>query len=98
MNLKQDESAVYRLRELYETYGYTRYKMSKFEEYDLYVRNKSFLVSDHVITFTDTNGKLMALKPDVTLSIIKNMQDRTGQVQKLFYNENVYRISKGNQS
>ena len=29
-----------------------------------------FLVSDRVITFTDTNGKLMALKPDVTLSII----------------------------
>ena len=56
MNLKRDESAVYRLRELYETYGYTRYKMSKFEEYDLYVRNKSFLVSDHVITFTDTAG------------------------------------------
>ena len=71
--------------------------MSKFEEYDLYARNKDFLISDSIITFTDTNGKLMALKPDVTLSIIKNIKDRTG-VQKLFYNENVYRISKNNQS
>ena len=42
------------------------FKMSKFEEYDLYVRNKDFLVSDRIITFNDTNGKLLALKPDVT--------------------------------
>ena len=67
--------------------------MSKFEEYDLYVRNKSFLVSDSVITFTDTNGKLMALKPDVTLSIVKNSRDLPGYVQKLYYDEHVYRIS-----
>ena len=66
------EKAVGLLRELYASYGFTHYKMSKFEEYDLYVKNKDFLVSDNVITFTDTDGKLMALKPDVTLSIIKN--------------------------
>ena len=30
--------------------------MSKFEEYDLYVRNKDFLVSDRMITFTDARG------------------------------------------
>lgn len=37
----------------------------------------------------------MALKPDVTLSIIKNSKDTPGYVQKLYYNENVYRVSKG---
>ena len=70
--LKNDERILFRLRALYRAHGYMQYKMSKFEEYDLYVRNKSFLVSDHIITFTDTNGKLLALKPDVTLSIVKN--------------------------
>ena len=65
--------------------------MSKFEEYDLYVKNKDFLISDGVITFTDRGGKLMALKPDVTLSILKNGKDKDGQVQKVYYNENVYR-------
>ncbi len=93
--LKNDEKAVYGLRSLYQKYGYTQYKMNKFEEYDLYVRNKDFLISDSVITFTDTRGRLMALKPDVTLSIIKNTKDTEGCVQKLYYNENVYRISKG---
>jgi ATP phosphoribosyltransferase regulatory subunit len=68
--------------------------MNKFEEYDLYARNKDFLISDSIITFTDRSGKLMALKPDVTLSIVKNTAD-TGSVQKLYYNENVYRVSKG---
>ena len=95
---KNEEKAVFQLRSLYQKYGYTQYKMSKFEEYDLYVRNKDFLVSDNIITFTDTNGKLMALKPDVTLSIIKNTEDIPGCVNKVYYNENVYRVSKGTQS
>ncbi len=92
-SLKNDERVVFALRELYGKYGYSQYKMNKFEEYDLYVRNKDFLVSDNVITFTDTNGKLMALKPDVTLSIIKNGEDTPECLQKVYYNENVYRVS-----
>ena len=80
--LKNDEETVYKLRKLYRGYGYSRYKMSKFEEYDLYVKNKDFLISEGVITFTDTNGKLMALKPDVTLSIIKNSKDGEKGVQR----------------
>ena len=94
--LKSEEKAIFRLRSLYRSRGYEPYKMSKFEEYDLYVRNKSFLVSDNIITFTDTDGKLMALKPDVTLSIIKNTRD--GETKRVYYNENVYRVSDGSHS
>ena len=89
------ESAVYALKELYESYGYSHYKMSKFEEYELYVRNKSFLVSDHIITFTDVGGSLMALKPDVTLSIVKNSPEREDGIRRVYYNENVYRVPRG---
>ena len=92
--LQSGEKILFALREPYLQQGYTPYRMSKFEEYDLYARNKDFLVSDQVITFTDVNGRLMALKPDVTLSIIKNSKDQPGELQKLFYNENVYRVSK----
>lgn len=91
--LKAEEKAAYELRSLYVKYGYQPYKMSKFEEYDLYARNKDFLVSDGIITFTDTTGKLMALKPDVTLSILKNSKDVPHCTQRVYYNENVYRIS-----
>ncbi len=93
--LKYEESTVFALRSLYSKYGYSQYKMNKFEEYDLYVKNRDSLISDGVITFTDTNGKLMALKPDVTLSIVKGSRDIPGYVEKLYYNENVYRVSKG---
>lgn len=82
------------LRSIYKNAGFYQYKMSKFEEYDFYSKNKSFLVSDNIITFTDTTGKLMALKPDVTLSIVKNNRDVQGTA-KLYYDENVYRVSKG---
>ena len=94
--IRNEEKAIFELRSLYRKYGYTQFKMSKFEEYDLYVRNKDFLVSDSIITFNDTNGRLMALKPDVTLSIVKNMQE--GALNKLYYNENVYRIADSTHS
>ena len=76
--------------------------MSKFEEYDLYARNKDFLVSERILTFTDVNGKLMALKPDVTLSIVRHVRQPHGEggsiqpgvVQKIFYDENVYRVPR----
>ena len=93
--LKPEERAAFMLRSLYARHGYRQYKMSKFEEYDLYVRNKDFLISDSIITFTDTNGKLMALKPDVTLSIIRSIKDLPDGVEKVYYDENVYRVSKG---
>lgn len=96
--IRNDEQAIFALRSLYQQYGYSQYKMSRFEEYDLYVRNKDFLVSDEVITFTDHSGRLLALKPDVTLSIIKNTVDRPGAVQKVYYDENVYRVAKGTHS
>ncbi len=94
--IKNDEKAIFKLRTLYRKYGYKQYKMNKFEEYDLYLKNKDFLVSDGIITFNDTNGKLMALKPDVTLSIVKNSRD--GELNKLYYSENVYRLSHGTHS
>ena len=81
------------LYSLYEKTGYKKYKMSKFEEYSLYLDNKSFLSDGAIITFNDPDGKLLALKPDVTLSIAKNTSAGGKRSEKLYYTENVYRIS-----
>ena len=89
--LDTPERLSLRLRALYAGAGLTRFRMMKFEEYDLYSRNKAFLPSDRIITFTDTSGELMALKPDVTLSIVKST--RQGEAQRLYYAESVYRVS-----
>lgn len=91
--LEPGEKIMLKLRSLYRRCGYRQYRMSKFDEYDLYARNKSFLVSNRVITFTDAGGRLLALKPDVTMSIVSNFRDEPGVTEKLCYNENVYRAS-----
>ena len=92
--LRPEEQVTLKLRGLYERYGYKKYKMSKFEEYSLYSENKDFLAGDKIITFTDLDGRLMALKPDVTLSIIKNSNISEDTAEKAYYLENVYRESK----
>lgn len=92
--LRNDEKAVFALRSLFHGCGYRPYRMSKFEEYDLYSENKEFLPSEGIITFNDTSGRLLALKPDVTLSIIKNSKAASDGTEKFYYNENVYRISE----
>lgn len=91
--LSAEDRISFSLMSLYENYGYKKYKMSKFEEYDLYLQNKNFLKSEQVIAFNDPTGKLMALKPDVTLSIAKNTGEDETEPKKLFYSENVYRVS-----
>ena len=87
--LRRDEEYVLGLRSLYESYGYKKFKMRKFEKYDLYLENKSFLRNGGIITVTDPKGRLLALKPDITLSIVKNIKS-SELPQKLYYNENVY--------
>ena len=91
--LQPEEQVAYALRSLYQAYGYRQYKVSKFEEYDLYARNKNFLSSKQILTFSDTNGRLMALKPDITLSIVKNTHS-DGSARKLWYTETVYRVPR----
>ena len=91
--LQPKERASFGLRALYEAAGCRKYHMGRFEEYGLYQENRSFLPSEQVITFTDLDGRLLALKPDVTLSIAKTAQPEKGQTLKYYYSENVYRPS-----
>lgn len=87
------ERASLALRGLFEQYGYRKYRMGQFEEYSLYMDNKSFLPSENIIAFTDLDGRLLALKPDVTLSIVRHAAARPATAEKLYYVENVYRPS-----
>lgn len=81
------------LQALYAGYGYDKFRMSKFEDYNLYLQNKDFLKGGSIITFNAPDGRLLALKQDVTLSIVKNVQD-DNMPYKVFYAENVYRASR----
>ena len=91
--LQPRERAVFALRALYQGAGCRMYHMGQFEEYALYQENQRFLPSRQVITFTDLDGRLLALKPDVTLSIAKSARPAPGQTLRFYYSENVYRPS-----
>lgn len=89
--LTPQERLAMKLRRLYNAAGFRHYRMSRFEEYSLYQENRRFLTSDQVIAFTDLDGRLLALKPDVTLSIAKNAAVEPGECGRYWYYENVYR-------
>ena len=88
------ERSTLQLRVLYEQAGYRKYRMARFEEYALYQQYESFLPDAQVVTFTDLDGKLRAIKPDVTLSIAKNAQPAPGTCKKYYYTEQVCRPSR----
>ena len=92
--LKKADIVSLKLRQLYEQSGYVKYRMNQFEEYGFYLENKNFLGNGSYITFTDKGGRLMALKPDVTLSIVKNVKNDVKDSQRLYYVENIYRMIK----
>ena len=89
---RSEETDLLRLQRLYARYGYDKFRMSKFEDYTLYLQNKDFLKGGNIITFNGPDGRLLALKQDVTLSIVKNARDESTPY-KVYYTENVYRAS-----
>lgn len=93
-DLNDEESVVFKLGKLYEKYGYVKLKMSKFEKYNSYINNKCFLNSSGIITFTDINGDLLALKPDNTFSIAKSLRVKLDEVKKIYYYDDVYRVCR----
>lgn len=92
--LKPRERVSLQLRMLYEKAGFQQYHMGRFEEYSLYQENRRFLPSDQLITFTDLDGRLLALKPDVTLSIAKNARIEKNGCGRFYYQEKIYRPSQ----
>lgn len=97
-SLTNEEKISVLLGELFQSFGYVRYSMTKFEEYSLYGENKDFLSNGNVITFLSGDGKMLALRPDVTLSILKNTNATRTNSEKVFYIEKVYRYDKETKS
>ena len=91
---RKEERITLSLRALYEQYGFRKYRRGKFEEYELYTENKSFLNHSNIITFHDLDGTVLAMKPDVTLSIAKNTRANAQSSEKVYYLENVYWLEK----
>lgn len=90
--LRQEELAALKLRALYEKANFNLFCLNSFEEYNFYLEKKDFLADDDVIKFNAADGRLLALNPDVTLSIVKNTP--ANESRRLYYNENIYRHNR----
>ncbi len=90
-SLSKEDSLTYELSMLYKQWGYKEYRMAKFEEYSFYSDNRDFLAGKGILAFNNSDGRLMALKPDITLSIVKNAK-LSDSLTKLYYNESVFRM------
>ncbi len=92
-SLTKEDRLNYELSMLYKQWGYKEYRMAKFEEYSFYSDNRDFLSSSSILAFNNSDGRLMALKPDITLSIVKNAK-LSDALTKLYYNESVFRMTE----
>jgi ATP phosphoribosyltransferase regulatory subunit len=93
------EACELKLRALYESRGFLRTEIAKFEDYNLYLDNKNFLGTDRILTFMDHSGRLLALKPDITLSIAKNLPAQVSKAsEQLYYMDEVVRFSPENRA
>lgn len=89
----KEDNLTAELAVLYEKWGCRKYSMARFEEYSFYSDNRDFLTDESIIAFNNSDGRLMALKPDITLSIVKNAK-LGDSLTKLYYNESVFRLSE----
>lgn len=92
--IMNENNTAYKLTKIYEQYGYKKIKLNKFEDYNLYNNYKDFLQTEHILTFMNLNGNLQSLRPDVTLSIVKNvLKDNDKYTKKIYYIEDIYKIN-----
>ena len=93
-NLSKKDLILLDIRKMYDSYGYKRISLPSFEEYDLYNENKDF-IDRNVLTVMSPNGKLLALRPDITLSVAKKIsKDQSLKYSKIYYQENTYNLTK----
>ena len=92
--LSSREKAIFALRQVFQRFEYHPYPKLRWEDYDFYVKHKAFLQNTPILSFHDYDGRLLALRPDVTLSLVRRYQ-ANGLIQKWCYEETVYRVPEG---
>ena len=93
-NMSKKDLVLLNIRKIYDSYGYKKISLPSFEEYDLYNENKDF-IDRNVLTVMSPNGKLLALRPDITLSVAKKVsKDQSLKYSKIYYQENTYNLTK----
>ncbi|MEF2293970.1 ATP phosphoribosyltransferase regulatory subunit [Virgibacillus dokdonensis] len=91
--LQQRDKMVATLKQRFKTYGYQQIQTATLEPYDLYVGNPKIGNTDEMIKVMDTSGKVLVLRPDVTIPITQQIATahmNVGEDTRLFYIMDVF--------
>ena len=93
INLNKKEKFIYELRSLFESYGYTKITVNFLENYESYSIG-DFIEDKSILKLIHPNGKLYALRPDMTTPIAKRFaNDKISSLtHKVYYSDTVFRI------
>ncbi len=97
-NLNKEEKLVFRLRKLFESYGYEKVAVNLLEEYESYYLHGELFKVDSLLKVIDPSGKLFVLRPDMTMPIAKKFAREKKEYpfnNKVYYSDDVFRIKEG---
>ncbi|MGY0693611.1 ATP phosphoribosyltransferase regulatory subunit [Virgibacillus sp. FSP13] len=91
---EKKEQLLAKMKARFSTYGYRHMQTPAFEQYDLYQATTGTIDTDEMIKVIDPNGKVLVLRPDVTIPITRMVaagNQLNPDEERLFYISTVFR-------
>ncbi|GAB4074077.1 ATP phosphoribosyltransferase regulatory subunit [Barrientosiimonas marina] len=85
------QALIKTLKHRFQTYGFRQVRTSTFEQYDLYDLVSGTVKRENMIKAIDQSGKVMVMRPDVTIPITRMMASSTTREARLFYVSHIFR-------
>ncbi|WP_373895015.1 ATP phosphoribosyltransferase regulatory subunit [Virgibacillus sp. CBA3643] len=90
-DFQRRDSLIETLKARFSTYGYKQIRTSTFESYDMYAGLTGTVNKDEMIKVVDASGKVMVLRPDVTIPISRMTALNNINYPRVFYVLDVFR-------
>ncbi|WP_449354525.1 ATP phosphoribosyltransferase regulatory subunit [Virgibacillus natechei] len=90
-DFQKRDSLIETLKHRFTTYGYKQIRTPTFESYDLYAGLTGTVNKDEMIKVVDASGKVMVLRPDVTIPISRMTALNNTNYPRVFYVLDVFR-------
>lgn len=85
------------IRELFISYGYLEIETPSIEFYDIFTQSSDWMKEESMFKFFDSSGKILALRPDITIPIARMVSTKMkgkSKPHRLSYIGNVFRFDK----